>query len=218
MASRAEVRSNPVSTLRSRADDSRNAIWRSTRVSFTISAHYLGDACQPLHGSYLSNGLLDGTGEGVHSAYETVMIDRHDTAILAALPAAIDATDPPGQVTTGQQAAVAIVELMVRTAKAIDPAALVNAYAAVAARPDDHSIAVTNALWAQFGKSTIGVLADGVHTLAMIWTSAWNVAGGDQRFSDDALGAVDKRTLQTLYEDATFVASVDLDHIAGLLK
>jgi len=183
-----------------------------------LLAHYVGDACQPLHGSYLSDGLSDGTGKGVHSAYETVMIDRHDAAILAALPAAIGATDPPGQVTTGQQAAVAIVELMDRTAKAIDPAALVNAYAAVAAKPDDHSIAVTNALWAQFGESTIGVLADGVRTLAMIWTSAWNVAGGDQRFSDDDLGAIDKRSLQLLYEDATFVPSVDLDHIAGLLN
>ena len=60
-----------------------------------LLAHYVGDACQPLHGSMLADGYKDrpttqtvnhrdGTteeveshlGAGVHSAYETAMIDR----------------------------------------------------------------------------------------------------------------------------------------------
>jgi hypothetical protein len=86
-------------------------------------AHYVGDACQPLHGSVLADGFPDRRGKGVHSVYESSMIDHHATEIVAGLQAALPGTPRPAAVSTGQQAAVAVVELMDRAAKAVDPTA-----------------------------------------------------------------------------------------------
>lgn len=48
-----------------------------------LLAHYVGDASQPLHGSYLADGYPDGTGAGVHSCYESKMIDRYARQLVA---------------------------------------------------------------------------------------------------------------------------------------
>jgi len=107
---------------------------------------------------------------------------------------------------------------MDRSAKAIDPHTLVMAYAAVAKKAGDASVAVTDALWRQFGDSTIGLLVDGALTLAMIWQSAWKVAGGDSAFSAAQLAALDRPVLQRLYEDPGYVPSLVLDDIGPVLK
>jgi hypothetical protein len=181
-------------------------------------AHYVGDACQPLHGSYLSNGMPDGTGDGVHSVYEDTMVDRHDTDITTALPTALAGVLPPDPVTTGNEAAIAVVHLMDRTAHAVDPKTLVTAFAAVAKKPGDSSVPVTDALWDQFGDATIDVIADGIVTLAMIWTSAWNAGNGDEQFTEADLAAIDGTALQARYQDPNFVPSTVLDDIAALLQ
>ena len=183
-----------------------------------LLAHYVGDACQPLHGSYLSNGLPDGTGKGVHSAYEDNMFDRHDVEIAAGLPDALAATAQPDPPSSGKEAADAVIHLMDRTAAAIDPLALVNAYAAVSTGPTDTSPAVTTALWDQFGQPTINVVADGIRTLAAIWTGAWTAAGGEAAFAPDLLTGRDPKALQNLYESPDFVPSLDLDHIGPQLS
>ena len=59
-----------------------------------LVAHYVGDACQPLHGSYLADGApatptTPAVGAGVHSAYETAMVDAFSTEILAGLQATL---------------------------------------------------------------------------------------------------------------------------------
>ena len=179
-----------------------------------LMAHYVGDACQPLHGSILADGFPDGRGKGVHSAYESSMIDHHATEIVAGLQAALPGTPRPAAVTTGQQAAVAVVQLMDRAAKAVDPSALVNAYLTT---PGGSSTAVTAVLWEQFGDATIGILADGAVTLAMIWESAWIQGKGDTRIPAKSLAAVSEADLQTLYQDISFVPSLDLDSVATVL-
>ncbi|SDH27451.1 hypothetical protein SAMN04515691_2425 [Leifsonia sp. 98AMF] len=183
-----------------------------------LVAHYVGDACQPLHGSFLADGLEDGTGKGVHSAYESTMIDRHDVEIVSGITAALSTATLPAGVASGQEAAVAIVRLMDRSAKAIDPRALVTAYAAVASKPGDSSVRVTDALWGAFGEQTIGLLVDGALTLAMIWQSAWKAASGESAFSATGLRAVDTAVLQRLYEDPAFVPSLTLDQIGPTLE
>ena len=49
-----------------------------------ILAHYVGDACQPLHGPMHSDGI-DGASTGVHEAYEEKMIDKYAPDIGAKL-------------------------------------------------------------------------------------------------------------------------------------
>jgi hypothetical protein len=184
-----------------------------------LVAHYVGDASQPLHGSFLSNGV-PGAGHrtGVHSAYESTMVDRHDADILQGLLAQLKTGDAPASVTTGGEAAVAVVELMDRTAARIAPRDLVDAYTAVAAHDGDASAAVTDALWARFGTATVANLADSVRVLAMVWESAWTSAGGDTAIEAADLVARPVATLQKLYQDPGFVPSLDLDHVGSALR
>jgi hypothetical protein len=107
---------------------------------------------------------------------------------------------------------------MDRTAHAVDPKTLVTAFAAVAKKPGDSSVPVTDALWDQFGDATIDVIADGIVTLAMIWTSAWNAGNGDEQFTEADLAAIDGTALQARYQDPNFVPSTVLDDIAALLQ
>jgi hypothetical protein len=69
------------------------------------------------------------------------MVDRHDQDILTGLDAALKIGRRPAIVDSGQAAAVAVVKLMDRTAKAIDPKALVEAYAAAAKKDGDIFVA-----------------------------------------------------------------------------
>ena len=189
-----------------------------------LMAHYVGDACQPLHGSVLADGFKDDQGNrlgaGVHSAYETYMVDDQAPQIIDGLTAALAHPDPGAVVGSGQAAAVAIVQLMDRTAQRIDPTTLVRAYADTqigsTAKNPTHNKTVTAALWAQFGDATIANMADGVQTLAMLWQSAWTQGGGEERFQPQDLIGIDLDDLRTLYE-SSFVESLDLDHIGDVL-
>jgi hypothetical protein len=179
-----------------------------------IMAHYVGDACQPLHGSALANGFPDGSGSGVHSAYETTMIDNHATeGLLDNLRASLTTIARPPRVSSGQEAAVAIVQLMDRVANEIDPEELTNTFIEAGG---GHSKALTTALFQRFGTETAKVMADGTVTLAMLWESAWRVALAEGKF-DDQLDPVNKNSLRALYEKTTFVPSLDLAHIEGEL-
>jgi hypothetical protein len=67
-----------------------------------VLAHYVGDACQPLHVSRLHHGVPGAGEDAVHSVYETTMLDEH----------------------------AAEVALMQRTIEAIPPADIVSVFAA----------------------------------------------------------------------------------------
>jgi len=191
-----------------------------------LMSHYVGDASQPLHGSHLADGIdsgpQQGKGKGVHSSFETYLVDFKADEILLRLPAAADALaqGPRPPITTGQEAAVAVVQLMDRAAHAIDAMALVEAYAATQTgqtKNPTHNHAVLDALWQQFGDATIDVLADGAVTLAQIWEAAWVEAGAEQRFGPGQLVGIDRDALRALYEDPGFVPSIDLDGIGAVL-
>jgi len=100
-----------------------------------ILSHYIGDACQPLHGSTMSNGVEDEEpdvprdsqrkdqqghklpafrGEGVHSAYETQMINSAVRKGLLFPEITKNLTTDHGMklINTGKQAAIATLTLM----------------------------------------------------------------------------------------------------------
>ncbi len=191
-----------------------------------LMAHYVGDASQPLHGSHLADGIDsgpdEGKGHGVHSAFESYLVDYKSDDILARLPAAAQALaqQPRPRISSGQEAAVAVVQLMDRAAHAIDALALVDAYAATQTgqtKNPTHSHAVLDALWRDFGDATVDVLADGALTLAEVWEAAWVEAGAEQRFAAADLVGMDRDALKALYEDPAFVPSLDLDAIGAVL-
>lgn len=187
-----------------------------------ILAHYVGDACQPLHGSMFSQGdpdpahAVDGKprADGVHEAYETKMVDRHIgdlyNFVAFALTKGAAKLKP---VDTGHDAAVAIVALMDRTAKAIPPIDLLDAYVTLGGGT---SRATLDGLWARFGDATARVMADGIRVLAHLWAEAWRVGGG-AAIPATALGRIKDGPIVALYRDETFVPSLDLDHISAAL-
>ncbi len=174
-----------------------------------ILAHYVGDACQPLHISYLFNGDPDRTedgatfGKGVHGAYEASMINAHGPEILAGVSAGLAGTSLPAKLAGGQAAALATVDLMSGTFQNLKPMEIVDAYAA------------GKDLWSLFGPGTITTLVQGVRTLAGLWQSAWEEGNGDG-IPASKLGAVPESELVRLYGDPGFLPSLTLDQfVAG---
>ena len=180
-----------------------------------LLSHYVGDACQPLHGSVLADGFPDGTGAGVHSTYETKMVDRHAQDLVDGIKHAINQPhDSLPQIRTGKEAATAILELMKRSAIRVPPKKLVNKFVQLGSKT---TVAVQDKLWAKFGTDTIDLMTDGARVLARIWAGAWREGNG-AAIPANQLGVVDPDVLNDLCRDLAFVESVDLNHIEPLLS
>ena len=182
-----------------------------------VLSHYVGDACQPLHISYMFDGIPqdgdnDKIGQGVHSAYEDNMVDRHSAEIIAGIADGEGDGAAPQPVKSGHDAAVAVVELMQQTFDRISPKDIVDAFTEASGGP----AAVAEALWAKFGQDTIAVMVQGCRCLALLWDSAWKLGGGDANVKD--LDAVAEADLAALYQNRNFLPSRTLDQIKPLLK
>ncbi len=181
-----------------------------------VVSHYVGDACQPLHGSMLSDGYRDRTepgakgwpGRGVHSTYEDKMVDRFAADLLAAIgPAAAGGAGgaiPP--IATGQDAAFATITLMDFSARTIPPSELCDRYIHLGGGT---SKPVVQGLWDAFGQRTATVMGAGANFLAATWEAALGVSGVTLSTAETFFEA----TLATIYQDATFVPSYTLDQI-----
>ncbi len=185
-----------------------------------VVSHYIGDACQPLHGSMFSDGYRDRAaegargwpGRGVHSTYEDKMVDRFSTELLAAIgPAAqAGAGGALPAIANGQDAAFATIALMDFAARTIPPTELCDRYIALgggASRP------VVQGLWDTFGERTATVMGAGANTLAAVWEAALAASGATL----PAAATFDEPQLAAIYQDPNFVPSLDLDQIGTVL-
>jgi hypothetical protein len=191
-------------------------------------AHYVGDASQPLHGSTMSDGIPSEKpdiprdsqrkdnhgnrlpafrGEGVHSAYETQMINMaaKKGLLFKEIRKNLGADHGMRLVRDGREAALATLTTMRDVAKILPPHRLIDAYEKSFA-PD--SPPHTQALWHAVGDETGKVMALGVRTLAMIWDAAWKAGGGTTNH-----GRIERDILRGHYEDVNFMRSVTLDEI-----
>lgn len=179
-------------------------------------AHYIGDACQPLHSSQHSDGL-NGATTGVHSTYEDNMVDAHADDIAKHIGGAIkNLTFEPRAIRSPRDAAKAAMDLMVFAQNTLAPETICDVY--TEARPGEHrsdtkAPAVLDALWEKCGKQTVEVIAAGAVTLAALWAAAWELSGA----SDDSAwlttvfdGAKD---LMPIYEAKEFLRSLHLTYL-----
>ena len=181
-----------------------------------VMAHYVGDACQPLHASFMHDGDPDDVDEngnvrakGVHSAYETNMLKSKAPEIILKLNTELALAKPGTLVQSSLEAAQLVVAMMNDVHNLLPPVEMCADYA------DHRSI---QSLWSNFGPQTIDVIAMGVRTLAVIWASAWKQGKGETKVPVAALKAITKAKLKTLYEDRdNFVPSVRIDEIAAIL-
>jgi hypothetical protein len=168
-----------------------------------MMAHYVGDACQPLHVSVMHDGRNEAEA-GVHEAYETAMVTAHRADIISGLDATLAAAQPPARITGAREAAVATVQLMQRVTTRLPPAAICDAYD-LSHRADD--------LWQALGQATIACMADGCVTLAGIWSSAWAETGA----AIPQPRAAAKTQLRALYGNPGFAPSLYLPELAPTL-
>ncbi len=187
-----------------------------------IVSHYVGDACQPLHISYMFNGDPGDLGAdgnpratGVHAAYEDDMVNRHTVEIFQGVDAGLAAAKKPRAIATGHDAGVAVVDLMQSTFDLIQPPSIVNEFNKAKAATGGSKSGIADALWSAFGGSTVKVIADGCAALAGVWDAAWVAGNGDHNIR--AVGAVDQQALIALYQDHKFMPSMTLDQIGTVL-
>jgi hypothetical protein len=184
-----------------------------------VVSHYVGDACQPLHGSYRSDGYRDQApadakkwpGKGVHSTYEDKMVDRFSPQLLPMIGPAAAAFSGSGQVPRigdGREAAFATVKLMAYAAETLKPTDLCDEHIRLGG---GSSARVVTGLWDAFKEQTAQVMGAGACYLAALWEGAF--AKSRVSLPDDA-DAVPEDELAAIYQDKSFAPSLTLDKIA----
>ena len=177
-------------------------------------AHYVGDACQPLHISRLHHGFPENatsTSKKVHSVYETDMLNRNTSEIVDGVAALLKSASVSGSFSGGHGAAVRVVKLMKDTVKALPPEDIVNAYNEETTPADR-----VKRLFDDFGEKTIELMAAGSVALADIWAAAWKEGSGED-IASSALVALDQGELATLYRRSDFYPSMSLESMVPLL-
>ena len=196
-----------------------------------ILAHYVGDACQPLHISYLHDGdplqpqtktvhhikkdtyeeVKYALGTGVHSAYEDQMVNAYSAKILSGLDA-VPAVTVAELITTGAEAGAATVDLMRTTFRRLPPLKILNGYLAYTGRPKDRA----PYMWKKFGPATIACMTKGTHLLSVLWQSAWTQGNGENTVTSTA--ALTQTEAMKLCQDPSFLPSYTIDKIASALQ
>jgi hypothetical protein len=183
-------------------------------IASGVLAHYVGDACQPLHSSQHSDGL-NGASTGVHSTYEDDMVDAKAPEIAAGLDAALTSLNyTPRKVSSPRDAAMAVMDLMLFAQKTLPPETICNAYnrANPNATHPSKNAAVIDALWEECGQQTIEVIAAGAITLGALWQAAWTISGA-QTSSIPAKAFTDQQAIIEIYEDKEFLPSWHLPYL-----
>lgn len=192
--------------------------------------HYIGDACQPLHISYLHDGdplrMVEYTfkkgkregetenrpfGSGVHKGYEDDMISAFRKDVLDGLKAT-PKTTAAEMIGSGFDAAKLTIAMMRETFTSIPPMAIVNAFGNFEGKPK----ARAEFLWKKFGKKTIKNMQSGSHLLAVLWESAWIAGNGESNVSSTK--ALSQDEAMEICANPDFVPSVSIDLIRSLLK
>jgi hypothetical protein len=207
-----------------------------------ILSHYVGDASQPLHCSWLHHGepplvtyegrqypvprdsdafkeYKDTAPAQIHGIYEEGMLEVDAPTMLANVNTKLEgAKASAAGINSGFDAAVATLQLMYDSQKRLSPRSIIEL--------DDPSLGPTargHALWAnkKVRDATTTSLAESVQLLANLWAAAWKKGNGNRidlstvpGFSEDE--GFSERDLQKIYRtDRKFIPSLSLDAMAA---
>ncbi len=195
-----------------------------------VLAHYVGDASQPLHISFLHDGdplkprprvvhhrdergdetVQEPLGIGVHAAYEDDMVNAKRKEILDGL----DGTPPAGKnelVANGFEAARKTIDLMRLAFGKIPPDDIVKAF--VKHKPKKGRADV---FWDQFGDGTIACMQAGTHLLAVLCQSAWKLGNGEKTVK--SIGALTHKRAMEVCRPSAFLKSFTIGEIGAHLQ
>jgi hypothetical protein len=198
-----------------------------------VMAHYVGDASQPLHCSYLHHGRLPMLDEPagkypvahsspeyvaykktrpakIHGIYEEQMLEVGALDALAAIDTALVHAKAPANVHNGWEAACATFDLMSDAHDRLSPETIIDAD-----DPSKPDSARAQALWnnGKIRKETIRSIADSTKTLARLWASAWKVGNG-KAVPQSKITAFTEAAIEKVYRGAKFAPAMTLAAMA----
>jgi hypothetical protein len=201
-----------------------------------VLAHYVGDASQPLHCSYLHHGVppmkvVNGrkypvrkkspefeafkktAAADIHALYEERMLEVGAVDALAGVDTILKSSKLLGAtVKSGHQAAIETIKLMSASQKRLAPQTIIDFD-----DPTKKPLERATALWNNQAvrTATVASLADSVRLLAGLWTAAWARGGGD-KIPKAKLIQFKEPTLDHMYrKEPDFVPSLSLDEMAN---
>ena len=200
-----------------------------------VLSHYVGDASQPLHCSYLHHGrppMRTRNGRKypvpyqspqfkefkktarakIHAIYEQQMFEVDAPALLADVNTKLQEAAPaPPNISNGHQAATALIALMHGAHDRLSPTSIINA--------DDPNLGPTaraERLWNNntIRRATVASIAESVRLLATLWRTAWDQGNGNL-LPPTAIRTFSESELENVYrgEHDTFVPSLALDEM-----
>lgn len=173
-------------------------------VAGGTGSHYVGDACQPLHISYLHHGR-NAAESNVHEDYETKFVANKAADIFTVVKQNLTKVDKKELIDDkGVSAAELVLNLMSRTVTTLPPMTVLQSWI------DNKGQGKWDGLWNDLGQDTGKVIADGAHTMAIVWESAW-VNGGGNHVDNADLVAFEQKDLQAKYKDKNFFPSYTMD-------
>ena len=176
-----------------------------------IVAHYIADACEPLHISQYHDGTTP-EEKGVHSKYETDMLERFVADIIAGVNEYVKnlkaSAGTKYHVKGGHAAAVSAVGLMRNTFEKLPPLKVIEAYNKASHRARGMFDYLVNA--EKLGERTVACMGEGCQRLASLWDSAWK-EGNAKAIPDVNLVRIERQSLKDIYEDREFLKAYRLE-------
>jgi hypothetical protein len=170
-----------------------------------VLAHYIGDACQPLHVSFLHHGHPDRPSEkSVHSVFETKMLDRFAPDLIAKVNDLLNGVQVAEDVVGGHDAARSVIDLMQHVLEdVLPPERIIGAFNAMSGQQR------VPHMFAELGDDAARCIADGSRRLAAVWQSAWIEGGGAGITAAvvDGIGKISHQAFKDLYDDPKFAPS-----------
>jgi hypothetical protein len=187
-------------------------------------AHYVGDACQPLHVSHLHHGRGPEGGRHspdwpafkkspeykIHAIYEQGMFEVAAVEMLAAINESVEDEEAKPALRGGYAAACATVDLMTACHKKLPPTTIIDADDPEESAPERGRI-----LWKKVGRKTAGLVGEGCMLLATLWESAWKEAGAEAKLDAGDLGVIEEEELSTLVRRRNFLPAFTLEELVA---
>jgi hypothetical protein len=193
--------------------------WRRFLCTAGTLAHYVGDACQPLHASHLHHGrgpsnrkdfkkFKTTRAADIHAIYEQNLFEVRAAEMMSKINATLKATPSvPDSIRSGHEAAVSLVRLIGRVRETLSPEQIVDA--------DDPTLTKTERSLIQFDNfagETAQCIAYGCKLLARLWLTAWIEA---DRPKLPASKPFDRDDLIEIYRDRNFGQGLRIDQYAN---
>jgi hypothetical protein len=160
----------------------RRGDWTKAYQTAADIGHYVGDGHQPLHCTVNYDGYQTGNA-GIHSRYETGMIDLFQTSLAVTVDTVRYISDPYSYLLNSEIHARSFIDSIMRADNAAKSESGWNGSGTV-------PTAYYNSLWQHTQRFTLQLMQEATSDIASLWYTAWVNAGLNVTFAAEATPAV----------------------------